>query len=72
MVFKNIYMVGSNHLVHQCAGHFSASGVGGVQNAAMAMAAFLSQMIVLLICVTGKVDALLNKPVNSIWAILDY
>ena len=70
MIFQHGDIRVSTHLAAQRGGHRFASGVGGMNDAAMAVAAFAGQVKALIadaiavVAIAGKRHAQLNQPVN--------
>ena len=72
LMVKYIDIGRSCYLINQCAGDFLSGGVSSMQNTSVAMPTLLSQMIMLLIRVPGKVNSLIYQPVNCLRAIFHH
>src|SRR5690606_37748098 len=70
VVFENLHIGVAGKAVRQGPGHRPASGVGGVENAPMAVAPLPGQVVVAGGLVPGEVHALLHQPADDVGAVL--
>ena len=71
MVFEDMNISCRQSLINQCAGNFFAGSIGGVQDATMAVTAFLSEMITCVVVFAGEVYALINQPLYGAGSVFD-
>ncbi len=64
MVFKNMQVILLGAL-QQCAVHCLAGRIGTVDDTAMAVPAFLSQVVILLAAFLGKTHTVVNQPLDG-------
>src|SRR3989344_1060810 len=72
MVFKQRDVGVIAHFLREGFLHRMASGIGRMDDAPMAMAAFLRQVIAAIVVFSGKGHAFLNQPFNGFTAMLYY